>query len=151
KGILKEAQLRGLVAQNVALPVTIETKARDKRKLQVGRDIPAKEEVRAILGAAQGRWRPLFMTAVSTGMRASALRGLTWHDVDFTKKLIHIRQRADYWGDIGNPKSLAGQRTVLMPVWVANTLREWELACPKGPLNLVFPNGAGNVEYHANI
>jgi len=98
--------------------------------------------------AAGGR---CFMTAVYTGMRASELRGLTWADVDFDKKLIHIRQRANYWGDIGNPKSLAGQRTVLMPVWVANSLREWKLRCPKGPLNLVFPNGAGNVEYHANI
>ena len=34
---------------------------------------------------------------------------------------------------------------------VANTLREWQIACPKGELNLVFPNGAGNVEYYSNI
>ena len=30
-------------------------------------------------------------------------------------------------------------------------LREWKLACPKGEQNLVFPNGAGNVESHMNI
>jgi hypothetical protein len=29
---------------------------------------------------------------------------------------------------------------------VVNALREWKLACPKGELGLVFPNGAGNVE-----
>ena len=34
---------------------------------------------------------------------------------------------------------------------VANTLREWQLACPPGPLNLVFPNTRGNVDMHANI
>jgi integrase len=34
---------------------------------------------------------------------------------------------------------------------VVSALREWKLACPKGKLNLVFPNGAGNVESHANI
>src|SRR5262249_34745712 len=31
------------------------------------------------------------------------------------------------------------------------TLREWKLVCPKGPLDLVFPNGKGRVESHANI
>jgi integrase len=34
---------------------------------------------------------------------------------------------------------------------VVNTLREWRLACPKGRAGLVFPNGVGNVESHANI
>jgi integrase len=34
---------------------------------------------------------------------------------------------------------------------VVNTLREWKLACPKGDLGLVFPNGAGNIESLANI
>ena len=32
-----------------------------------------------------------------------------------------------------------------------NTLREWKHACPKGELDLVFPNGEGNVESHSNI
>jgi integrase len=48
---------------------------------------------------------------------------------------------------------------------VSNTLKEWRLACPRqgakvdqdgkvldpGTLHFVFPNGAGNVESHANI
>ena len=34
---------------------------------------------------------------------------------------------------------------------VLNVLREWRLACPKGELGLVFPNGNGRVESHANI
>ena len=34
---------------------------------------------------------------------------------------------------------------------VVNALREWRLACPKGRLGLVFPNGNGSVENHANI
>ena len=32
-----------------------------------------------------------------------------------------------------------------------NTLKEWKLACPKGELDLVFPNGAGRVENLSNI
>jgi hypothetical protein len=34
---------------------------------------------------------------------------------------------------------------------VVNALRQWRLTCPKGELNLVFPNGAGRVESHTNI
>ena len=84
-------------------------------------------------------------------MRASELRGLTWDDVDFERKATHVRQRANLWGEIGAPKSAAGDREIPMSPMVVNALREWRLACPKGPLNLVFPNGAGKVESHANI
>ncbi len=31
------------------------------------------------------------------------------------------------------------------------TLQEWNTKCTKGELNLVFPNGVGNIESHANI
>jgi len=38
-----------------------------------------------------------------------------------------------------------------MPPVLVNALREWKLACPKSELGLVFPTGAGEVEYHSNI
>ena len=38
-----------------------------------------------------------------------------------------------------------------MPPIVAQALREWKLACPKGELGLVFPNLSGKVESHSNI
>jgi integrase len=151
KSILGEAQRRGLVAQNAAQPVKVDVKKRDQRKLAVGRDIPSKDEVQTVLASAEGRWRPLFVTAIFTGMRASELRGLTWGDVDFERKVIHVRQRANLWGDIGAPKSAAGEREIPMAPMVVNALREWKLACPNGELGLVFPNGNGNVENHANI
>ena len=151
KSILGEAQRRGLVAHNAAQPVKVDAKKRDQRKLAVGRDIPSKEEIQTILSTADGRWRPLLITAIFTGMRASELRGLSWNDVDFERKVVNVRQRANLWGDIGAPKSAAGHREIPMSPMVVNALREWRLACPKGQENLAFPNGAGNVENHANI
>jgi integrase len=151
KGIVSEAQRRGLVAQNAAQPVKVDIKKRDQRKLEVGRDIPSKEEIQTILAKAGDRWRPLLVTAVFTGMRASELRGLTWDDVDFTKRVVHVRQRANLWGEIGAPKSAAGRREIPMSPQVVNTLKEWRLACPKGEANLVFPNGKGLVQSHDNI
>lgn len=151
KSILSEAQRRGLVAQNAALPVKVDARRRENGKLTVGRDIPSKDEIRTILDKAAGRWRPLLVTAIFTGMRASELRGLTWDDVDFAKKVVHVRQRANLWCEIGAPKSAAGDREIPMAPMVVNALREWRLACPKGAANLVFPNGNGRVENHANI
>jgi integrase len=151
KSILGEAQRRGLVAHNAALPVKVDLKKREQGKLKVGCDIPSKEEIQAILTAAAGRWRPLLITATFTGLRSSELRGLPWGDVDFERRVIHIRQRADQWGEMGAPKSAAGDREIPMSPMVVNALRDWRLACPKGAQALVFPNGKGNVENHANI
>jgi integrase len=60
KAIITEAQRRGLVAHNAALPVKVDVKRRQRAKLAVGRDIPSKEEIQTILSKADGRWRPLF-------------------------------------------------------------------------------------------
>jgi integrase len=151
KSILSEAQRRGLVAHNAAQPVKVDVKRREQGRLAVGRDIPSKAEIQALLAQAKGRWRPLFVTAVFTGMRASELRGLIWNHVDFDRKVIHVRQRANLWGEIGAPKSVAGEREIPMSPMVVNALKEWRLACPRGSVALVFPNGNGNVENHANI
>ena len=60
--------------------------------------MPSKEEISLLLDRARGRWRPVFVTAVCTGMRVSELRGLSWDAVDFERKVIHVRQRADARG-----------------------------------------------------
>ncbi len=159
KSILGEALRRGLVAQNAAQPVKVDARKRNQRKLAVGRDIPSKEEIQMILSKADGRWRPLLITAIFTGMRSSELRGLAWDDVDFDQRVIHVRQRADHWGTMGAPKSAAGDRKIPMSPMVVSALKDWRLACPRsgagqgtdGRLWLVFPNGNGNVENHANI
>jgi integrase len=57
-----------------------------------------------------------------------------------------VRQRADAWKVIGEPKSAAGTRTVPLPPQFVSILREWKLACPSGPLRLAFPNTRGNVD-----
>ncbi len=157
--LLADAQERGLVSRNVVRELRktrgrraeAQAEKRQRGKLRAGVDIPAREEIRAIVEAAKGRWRPLLLTAIFTGLRASELRGLRWEDLDFEKRELHVRQRADRYSVIGKPKSESGERTVPLTPLVLNTLREWKLACPKGKLGLVFPTGAGNVEHHPNI
>jgi integrase len=143
-GILADAQDRGLVAQNVVRNRRSRkhglSDARAKHRLETGIDIPAPSEVRAIVNhLGSGRSRPLLLTAIFTGLRASEIRGLRWADVDLPRNEIHVRQRADRYGTIGALKSAAGRRTVPMPPMVMNALREWRLASPRSDSDLVFP------------
>jgi integrase len=151
KSLLRDAKRRGNVAQNVASDVSITLDKRHKRKLEIGVDIPTRVEIKVIVDALEGRWRPLILMAIFTGLRSSELRGLRWVDVYFRNARLHVRQRADRWGRIGNPKSHSGGREVPIPPLVLNALREWKLQCPKGEMDLVFPNGNGHPENHANI
>lgn len=169
--LLADAQERGLVVRNAVHEMrgrrrTGESRQekRQKGRLKVGVDIPSREDVKALVSVLTGRWRSLFITAIFTGLRASELRALRWIDVDFEKREIHVRQRADRFNHIGPPKSISGERTVPASPMVLNALREWKLACPKRAtakrdaqgnpimvLDLVFPNGEGKVETLGNI
>jgi len=168
--LLANAQERGRVARNVVRDMRARRRRgeridkRQKGKLKVGVDIPTPAEIRAIVAALQGRWRPLLLTAIFTGLRASELRGLRWSDVDLEKRVLHVHQRADRFNEIGKPKSVSGERTVPLPPLVVNALREWQLACPLRKtgkvdkdgkpivvLDLVFPSGNGNIEGLSNI
>jgi integrase len=157
--MLADAQEQGLTGRNAVRDLRRNRRrgkerqsiARQRGKLKVGTHIPTPDEIKVILANAQGRWRPLLILAVFTGLRASELRGLRWEDVDLGKGELHVRQRADRFNEIGKPKSAAGDRVVPFGKFVANTLKEWKLACPRSDGDLVFPNGAGNVESLANI
>jgi integrase len=153
KTMLAFALKRGLVAQNVASTVRIQNNDREAARgpLRAGTDFPSMAELKLIIENSTGRWRPLLVTAIFTGMRASELRGLRWADVDLFAGVIHVRQRADTWANIGATKSKAGKRDIPLAPIVVNALKQWQADCPKGELDLVFPNGRGNVESLTNI
>jgi integrase len=157
--LLADAQEQGLAARNAVRDLRRNrrhsndrnTEKRLRGKLKAGVDVPTPSEIKAIVAHAKGRWRPFLITAIFTGLRASELRGLRWEDVNLKVRELHVRQRADRFNEIGKPKSAAGERIVPFGKLVANTLKEWKLACPKSAGDLVFPNGVGKVESLANI
>jgi integrase len=157
--LISDAQERGLVGRNVVRDLRSSRRRgkerraerRQKGKLKIGVDIPTREEVKAIVGNLSGRWRPILLTAIFTGLRASELRGLQWSGIDFERRELHVRQRADRYGAIGAPKSESGERTLPLTPLVFGALREWKLACPRSELGLVFPSSGGLIEHHSNI
>lgn len=69
-------------------------------------------EIRAILEACtEPQHRALFQFAFATGLRTSELIALRWEDVDWEKRVAHVR-RARVRGELKTPKTAAGRRTV---------------------------------------
>lgn len=104
-----------------------------------------------MLRAAPTKHRPLIVTTIYTGMGMSELRELRWEDVDFTRSIIQVRQRADRFKKIGKPKSGSSRRDIPIAPSVKKVLMAWKVDCPEGEMDLVFPNGIGNVESPSNI
>jgi integrase len=154
KMLLNDGMRRGTVAQNVAAKCKIPLASRDQQKLAVGVDIPTPQEVTQIIDAgANEQSRATAWVAALAGLRASELRGLRWSDIDLGKDrgTITVRQRADRYNQIGSTKSADSARVIPIGPMLVNTLRQWKWQCPKGDLDLVFPNAHGRVEHHKNM
>lgn len=100
-------------------------------------------EVEALARAAEtDQDAALFKTAAFTGLRLGELRALEWGDIDFGKRLIHVRKGFTRW-ELGNTKSHK-VRSVPMIDQVMEVL---ELLSRRamwvGEEDLVFPSTTG--------
>jgi integrase len=143
--ILAEAQRRGKVQRNAVRDLGRSHKTKRSRKqLKVGADIPSPIEMKAIIAAATSqRWRTLLLVTALTGMRASEVRGLRWQDVDLKSGEIHIRQKIDHFGKVGEPKTATSSRTIPLPGPAVQTLREWKIKSGSPDDGLVFQSRNG--------
>ena len=73
---------------------------------------PSKEDMRAVLDAADEDFRLMLLFAASTGARAGEQWAARWRDVDLEDGKLNISRRVDAYGEEGAPKSAAGVRTV---------------------------------------
>jgi integrase len=147
RSIFAEAMERGMVDRNIARDFKLPKSSRhDPDKI-----IPKKVQIKLLLEKVPDRYKAFFYTAVFSGLRASELRGLRWSNVDLDTKVIRVREKADRFGEFGNPKSKTSRRDVPMGPMLEQVLLEWKTVCPEGEHGLVFPNGKGNVENHSNI
>ena len=93
----------------VARPVEVLTPEQTKRLLAVA----AEDHV---IG-------PIVTTLVGTGMRIGECIGLQVGDLDIERSRLHIR-RAIAGGVVGKPKSARGIRTLTLPGWCVDALRD---------------------------
>lgn len=145
--ILNNAMEIGAINQNVAAMVKVGKLKREAEKIIV----PDRADLKAMIKAATETERPFILTAITTGLRSSELRGLRWQDIDLAAGTITVRQRADQWGQIGPPKSEAGKRTIPIPPELVSELKAWKLRSPISRIDLAFPSSTGTPLRHNNM
>jgi integrase len=95
------------------------------------------EEVMPVLEALAPRWRPLFATALYTGLRKGELLGLRKRDVDLERRLLTVGRSWDR--DITK-----GGREDVIPI-AAELVPYLERALDESPTELVFPAEDGSM------
>ncbi|HZS02204.1 MAG TPA: site-specific integrase [Chloroflexota bacterium] len=140
----------GLVARNVADAVEA-PKARRRRPL-----LWSVEQATQFLAATRGdRWHVLWALLLGTGCRLGEALALRWSDVDLATRTMVI-QRSFVWAGNerveGEPKTLSGVRTLVLPPFAVSALQSWHKAqvaerlamgpaWPEGDLIVTLPTG----------
>jgi integrase len=90
----------------------------------------------------------LYLTAAQSGLRQGELRALRWADIDFTSDRIHVRRSATVGSNaqIKPPKSGKVRSVPLVPAVAAALASLWRRESYTLDHDLVFPDGAGQVE-----
>jgi integrase len=119
----------------------------DKAKMPKGltttkRQLPSDEDIEKIKNSD---WLfPFFL--FYTGCRRGEALALTYEDIDWDKKIIHINKSVGYKGNepyIKMPKTEAGYRDIILLDKLAERI-------PKKKQGLIFPDGEGKI-YHESV
>jgi integrase len=106
--------------------------------------ILSRDEIAAMLAAADVSSRPLLATAVFTGARLGELLGLTWANVDFDAGALRIRRQLDRGGERVDVKTRQAVREIILMPGLGRLLREHRLRSPfSADGDLVFPSRTG--------
>ncbi len=125
KAALTVAMRDNLIGRNVATLVDLPPADMEEK-----RALSPDEAKRFLLAARRSRHGNLFALLLTTGLRISEARGLTWDDVNFDTGILAVRRQiVRYGGDnhVRPPKSAKGIRTVaLASIAVAALIRQRE-------------------------
>jgi integrase len=127
----------GLVRENVAM-----------RLPRVGRpqkaiEPPTRAQLDAVVAVGSPAVRGPILLAASSGLRRGEVFGLRWEDVDFERRLIHVRT-SNQDGTLCRPKTKAGERLVPMFESLQQLLLEERARSPfTEPTDFVFPSETG--------
>ena len=126
-------------------PVRDAERPKDQGRLERPKiKILSPSEINALIEAEEKQeYRTQFMLAIMSGARQGELIGLKWTDVDWFNNQIHI-QRTFNHGRWYKPKSKNSNRKIDLGPAMMEALKKWSQLCPKGQIDLIFPNPAGS-------
>ncbi len=103
--------------------------------------IASPAEAAALIAALRPDHRALWGCAFYAGLRRGELRGLLWSDVDLASGLIRVQRSTSSRGEIGEPKSRAGRRSVPIIAGLRDLLMEHKLVTGRNE-GLIFGSSA---------
>jgi integrase len=106
------------------------------------------EDARKIITAAAEPYRTMFAIAAMTGLRAGEVMGLQKADLDFDRRVIHVRRSA-WCGRVQTVKSKASRAPVAMSEALSTLLKEYLATWKANPEGFLFLNRNGR-PYAAN-
>jgi integrase len=124
-------------------------------------------QARILLEAAQeDREGPLWVLAITTGLRQGELAGLRWEDVDLEVRQLQVRRTLQYQNGLGwleqKPKTVRSRRTLALPEVAVVALRRQQSRQAEERLaagepwseefgDLVFRNRRGRPEMSSTV
>jgi len=112
------------------------------------------EQLQRILAVAEEPWHTLFCIFTMDGLRAGEALGLQWGDIDFDRRLLHIR-RAVWYGKIQTAKSELSETVLPIPDVLIAVLKYYRAQWKPNPHGFLFvtrngrpPSSNKVVEYH---
>lgn len=93
-------------------------------KRQEMRTLTAEQVVTLLDTSRDTRWYPLWLLAVSTGMRHGEMLALRWPDVDLDGKRLRVTATMTRNGKLAEPKSERALRTIMLSDTLVAALRE---------------------------
>ena len=150
--MLDKAVDADLLIKNVAKQINPVITKEEKRERRV---LTAKEEEMFLKQAEGSFYYNLYVVALDTGLRVGELMGLTWNDVDFKKKVLHIRHTLCYFRKDGkyihemhDTKTMNSRRTIPLTQRAYDALKQQKVQkfqirlkgkiAPEGFEDLVF-------------
>lgn len=111
------------------------------------------EEIKILLDTTKLHYNdfyPLLVTALYTGMRQGELLALTWEKINWITHKLSVDKSYSH-GYLDIPKTRNSIRKVDMSKELAKVLKKWQIQCPPGKDNLVFPNSSGEYQDANNL
>ncbi len=115
---------------------------------QTKRELPTAEEIKTVKNSVGKTFGLFAYFILYTGLRRGEALALTYNDIDFENKIIHVNKSVYYVGNIPNikqPKTKAGYRDVILLDCLASKLRH------NNTSDLVFPNHDGELIRNGNF
>ncbi|GGM72069.1 hypothetical protein GCM10012275_48270 [Longimycelium tulufanense] len=142
--VMRSAVRNRLIATNPCEGVRVPKR---RKRDSDGRMITREQLHERLLPAVPAQYRGVVALAAGCGLRWGEIAGLRWDAVDLEREELRVLRTvvevAGHTMPKPYPKSRAGRRTLPVPKFAAELLREQAVRAGANPSDLVFPNREG--------